>query len=213
MLVSQESTVFIDLEYTFLVRFFRTCSCFFSRMFSWSLEGIGDGELLSFAFLTLLMVDLTDNWSDKETLELLSLGLERWVLIIKMGRGKIVIRRIDSTTSRQVTFSKRKNGLLKKARELSILCDAEVGLFIFSSTGKLFEYASTRLDTITSPSLPLSLALILVTKSLNFVIHTFFSCFGPHIFVFLAFLWLPVFLAFLWLPFFSPSTVQLMNRC
>ncbi|GMQ01358.1 hypothetical protein CsSME_00048015 [Camellia sinensis var. sinensis] len=44
-----------------------------------------------------------------------------------MGRGKIVIRRIDNSTSRQVTFSKRRNGLLKKAKELSILCDAEVG--------------------------------------------------------------------------------------
>ncbi|KAG8474047.1 hypothetical protein CXB51_033817 [Gossypium anomalum] len=61
-----------------------------------------------------------------------------------MGRGKIVIRRIDNSTSRQVTFSKRRNGLLKKARELSILCDAEVGLIIFSSTGKLYDYASSR---------------------------------------------------------------------
>ncbi|GKV26616.1 hypothetical protein SLEP1_g35881 [Rubroshorea leprosula] len=61
-----------------------------------------------------------------------------------MGRGKIEIRRIDNSTNRQVTFSKRRNGLLKKARELAILCDAEVGLMIFSSTGKLYEYASTR---------------------------------------------------------------------
>nr|KYP36959.1 MADS-box transcription factor 57 [Cajanus cajan] len=61
-----------------------------------------------------------------------------------MGRGKIAIRRIDNSTSRQVTFSKRRNGLLKKARELSILCDAEVGLMVFSSTGKLYDYASTR---------------------------------------------------------------------
>ncbi|KDP35959.1 hypothetical protein JCGZ_09931 [Jatropha curcas] len=64
----------------------------------------------------------------------------------KMGRGKIVIRRIDNSTSRQVTFSKRRSGLLKKARELSILCDAEVGVIIFSSTGKLYDYASTRSD-------------------------------------------------------------------
>ncbi|MFQ6660772.1 hypothetical protein Gotur_029165 [Gossypium turneri] len=72
-----------------------------------------------------------------------------------MGRGKIVIRRIDNSTSRQVTFSKRRNGLLKKARELSILCDAEVGLIIFSSTGKLYDYASSRklkvsLSTVTN---------------------------------------------------------------
>ncbi|KAK9284202.1 hypothetical protein L1049_023371 [Liquidambar formosana] len=60
-----------------------------------------------------------------------------------MGRGKIAIRRIDNTTSRQVTFSKRRKGLLKKAKELAILCDAEVGLLIFSSTGKLYEFSNT----------------------------------------------------------------------
>ncbi|KAI3961290.1 hypothetical protein MKX01_007004 [Papaver californicum] len=65
-----------------------------------------------------------------------------------MGRGKIVIRRIDNTTSRQVTFSKRRNGLLKKAKELSILCDAEVGLMIFSSTGKLHEFSSTNMKSL-----------------------------------------------------------------
>ncbi|KAL6995219.1 MADS-box transcription factor anr1 [Sarracenia purpurea var. burkii] len=61
-----------------------------------------------------------------------------------MGRGKIVIRRIDNSTSRQVTFSKRRSGLLKKAKELAILCDAEVGVMIFSSTGKLYDFSSTR---------------------------------------------------------------------
>ncbi|XP_057429175.1 MADS-box transcription factor 23-like isoform X1 [Lotus japonicus] len=65
-----------------------------------------------------------------------------------MGRGKIAIRRIDNSTSRQVTFSKRRNGLLKKAKELSILCDAEVGLIVFSSTGKLYEYASTSMKSV-----------------------------------------------------------------
>ncbi|KAI3715913.1 hypothetical protein L6452_22903 [Arctium lappa] len=65
-----------------------------------------------------------------------------------MGRGKIVIRRIDNSTSRQVTFSKRRNGLLKKAKELSILCDAEVGLIIFSSTGKLHDFASSSMRTV-----------------------------------------------------------------
>ncbi|KAF0932512.1 hypothetical protein E2562_010406 [Oryza meyeriana var. granulata] len=65
-----------------------------------------------------------------------------------MGRGKIVIRRIDNSTSRQVTFSKRRNGLLKKAKELSILCDAEVGLVVFSSTGRLYEFASTNMKAV-----------------------------------------------------------------
>ncbi|KAG2704933.1 hypothetical protein I3760_05G029200 [Carya illinoinensis] len=65
-----------------------------------------------------------------------------------MRRGKLVIRRIDNSTSRQVTFSKRRNGLLKKAKELSILCDAEVGVIIFSSTNKLYDYASTSMKSI-----------------------------------------------------------------
>ncbi|PKA52357.1 MADS-box transcription factor 27 [Apostasia shenzhenica] len=65
-----------------------------------------------------------------------------------MGRGKIVIRRIDNSTSRQVTFSKRRNGLLKKAKELAILCDAEVGLVIFSGTGRLYDYSSTSMKSV-----------------------------------------------------------------
>ncbi|XP_062163856.1 MADS-box transcription factor 23-like isoform X4 [Alnus glutinosa] len=65
-----------------------------------------------------------------------------------MGRGKIVIRRIDNSTSRQVTFSKRRSGLLKKAKELAILCDAEVGVMIFSSTSKLYDFASTSMKSV-----------------------------------------------------------------
>lgn len=60
-----------------------------------------------------------------------------------MGRGKVEIKKIENASSRQVTFSKRRGGLLKKAHELAVLCDAEVGLILFSSTGKLFEYASS----------------------------------------------------------------------
>ncbi|RVW29427.1 MADS-box protein FBP24 [Vitis vinifera] len=59
-----------------------------------------------------------------------------------MGRGKIAIRRIENQTSRQVTFSKRRAGLLKKTHELSVLCDVQIGLIIFSSTGKMCEYCT-----------------------------------------------------------------------
>ncbi|EXB25249.1 Agamous-like MADS-box protein AGL16 [Morus notabilis] len=59
-----------------------------------------------------------------------------------MGRGKVELKRIENPTSRQVTFSKRRNGLLKKAFELSILCEAEVAIVIFSPSGKLYQYAS-----------------------------------------------------------------------
>ncbi|XP_062167923.1 agamous-like MADS-box protein AGL18 isoform X2 [Alnus glutinosa] len=63
-----------------------------------------------------------------------------------MGRGKIEIKRIDNLNSRQVTFSKRRTGLLKKAKELSVLCDAEVAVVIFSSTGKLYEFSSSSME-------------------------------------------------------------------
>nr|BAD42349.1 PISTILLATA-like protein [Nymphaea tetragona] len=59
-----------------------------------------------------------------------------------MGRGKIEIKRIENASNRQVTFSKRKQGILKKAREISVLCDAQVSLILFSSAGKLNEYCS-----------------------------------------------------------------------
>ena len=61
-----------------------------------------------------------------------------------MGRGRIEIKRIENNTSRQVTFCKRRNGLLKKAYELSVLCDAEVALIVFSSRGRLYEYSNNR---------------------------------------------------------------------
>ncbi|VAH17677.1 unnamed protein product [Triticum turgidum subsp. durum] len=59
-----------------------------------------------------------------------------------MVRGKTEMKRIENATSRQVTFSKRRNGLLKKAFELSVLCDAEVALVVFSPRGRLYEFAS-----------------------------------------------------------------------
>lgn len=65
-----------------------------------------------------------------------------------MAREKIKIKKIDNITARQVTFSKRRRGLLKKAQELAVLCDADVALIIFSATGKLFEYSSSSMQEI-----------------------------------------------------------------
>jgi hypothetical protein len=59
-----------------------------------------------------------------------------------MVRGKVQMRRIENPVHRRVTFSKRREGLLKKARELSVLCGADVGVIIFSSTGKVHELAT-----------------------------------------------------------------------
>ncbi|KAJ6917292.1 hypothetical protein NC652_019608 [Populus alba x Populus x berolinensis] len=64
--------------------------------------------------------------------------------LVKMTRKKIQIKKIDNTAARQVTFSKRRRGLFKKAYELSTLCDAEIALKVFSATGKLFEYSNSR---------------------------------------------------------------------
>ncbi|XP_062182917.1 MADS-box transcription factor 23-like isoform X2 [Phragmites australis] len=65
-----------------------------------------------------------------------------------MVRGKTVIKRIEDTTSRQVTFSKRRSGLFKKANELAILCDAQVGVLLFSSTGRLYDFSSTSMKSM-----------------------------------------------------------------
>ncbi|XP_030623357.1 myocyte enhancer factor 2cb isoform X4 [Chanos chanos] len=65
-----------------------------------------------------------------------------------MGRKKIQITRIMDERNRQVTFTKRKFGLMKKAYELSVLCDCEIALIIFNSTNKLFQYASTDMDKV-----------------------------------------------------------------
>lgn len=60
----------------------------------------------------------------------------------RMGRGKIEIKRIDKPSNRHVTYSKRRKGLLKKAAEISILCDAKISVIIISSSGKIDEYCS-----------------------------------------------------------------------
>ncbi|EYU21961.1 hypothetical protein ABFS83_01G030600 [Erythranthe nasuta] len=59
-----------------------------------------------------------------------------------MGRGKIEIKRIENSSNRQVTYSKRRNGIMKKAKEISVLCDAHVSVIIFASSGKMHEFCS-----------------------------------------------------------------------
>lgn len=69
-----------------------------------------------------------------------------------MTKRKIEIKKIENIAARQATFSKRRRGIFKKARELSTLCDAEIALAVFSDTGKLFEYATSRF--FISPLIP-----------------------------------------------------------
>ena len=96
--------------------------------------------------------------------------LKQEVQLLKMGRKKIQISRITDERNRQVkikkvyfaisnwchfnilctqvTFNKRKFGVMKKAYELSVLCDCEIALIIFSSSNKLYQYASTDMDKV-----------------------------------------------------------------
>ena len=57
-------------------------------------------------------------------------------IFCRMGRVKLKIKRLESTSNRQVTYSKRRTGILKKAKELSILCDIHIILLMFSPTGR-----------------------------------------------------------------------------
>ncbi|KAF3500212.1 hypothetical protein F2Q69_00045114 [Brassica cretica] len=59
-----------------------------------------------------------------------------------MGRKKLEIKPIENKSSRQVTFSKRRNGLIEKARQLSVLCDASVALLVVSASRKLYSFSS-----------------------------------------------------------------------
>lgn len=53
-----------------------------------------------------------------------------------MGRVKLKIQRLETLNSRQVTYGKRRAGILKKAQEISVLCDIPIVLIMFSPSGK-----------------------------------------------------------------------------
>ncbi|KAA8499237.1 Myocyte-specific enhancer factor 2B [Porphyridium purpureum] len=65
-----------------------------------------------------------------------------------MGRRKIKIEKIEDERNRVVTFTKRKNGLLKKAMELAVLCDCEIGLVVFGANNRLIEFASSSMQSV-----------------------------------------------------------------
>jgi hypothetical protein len=62
----------------------------------------------------------------------------------RMGSRDTEIEKTGNLIRRQVAYSERRKSLFKKAKELSILCDAEVGVIVFSSTGKLYEFSRPR---------------------------------------------------------------------
>jgi hypothetical protein len=65
-----------------------------------------------------------------------------------MGRAKIEIKKIENPSARQVCFSKRRGGLIKKASELSILCGSDVGVIVFSQAGKAFAFGHPSIEYV-----------------------------------------------------------------
>ncbi|KAK3211924.1 hypothetical protein Dsin_016630 [Dipteronia sinensis] len=61
-----------------------------------------------------------------------------------MGRVKLQLKKIEDKHDRQISFANRKKGLLKKAFELSTLCDVEIALIIFSPSGELLIFDGNR---------------------------------------------------------------------
>lgn len=64
------------------------------------------------------------------------------------GRKKIKIERIEQSGNRQATFNKRKVGLVKKAIELSILCECEIAMLVFAKNGKMISYSSSETEQL-----------------------------------------------------------------
>ncbi|KAI9122680.1 hypothetical protein K1719_006520 [Acacia pycnantha] len=67
-----------------------------------------------------------------------------------MGRRKIEMKLVRDSSSRQVTFTKRRNGVFRKANELATLCGAEVAIIAFSPGGKPFSYGHPSVNAITN---------------------------------------------------------------
>ncbi|KAM1008270.1 hypothetical protein ACFX2J_004727 [Malus domestica] len=65
-----------------------------------------------------------------------------------MGRRKIEMKVVEDSSSRQVTFSKRRTGLFKKANELATLCGAEIAVLVFSPGGKPFSFGHPNMESI-----------------------------------------------------------------
>jgi hypothetical protein len=65
-----------------------------------------------------------------------------------MGHRKIEISRIQNDRHRQVTFAKRKLGVMKKATELAILCQANVAVIVFSANNKMSVFSNGPMNTL-----------------------------------------------------------------
>ncbi|KAL8467609.1 hypothetical protein ACS0TY_031015 [Phlomoides rotata] len=64
------------------------------------------------------------------------------------GRQKMKMEKIEKESNLQVTFSKRRFGLFKKASELSTLCGAESALVVFTPSGKAHSYGNPNFEIV-----------------------------------------------------------------
>lgn len=58
------------------------------------------------------------------------------------GGRRTELKKIDDKIAREVTFSKRRGGLFRKASELSLLCGAEIAIIAYSPHGNPFLFGS-----------------------------------------------------------------------
>lgn len=65
-----------------------------------------------------------------------------------LGRQKIKIAKIQIKNHLQVTFSKRRSGLFKKASELCTLCGVEIAIVVFSPAGKVFSFGHPKVESV-----------------------------------------------------------------
>ncbi|GMN54346.1 hypothetical protein TIFTF001_023473 [Ficus carica] len=65
-----------------------------------------------------------------------------------MGKRKIPMAKIENDQSRMVSFSKRRNGLFKKANELSVLTGTRTAVLVLSQAGRPYVFGSPSLESV-----------------------------------------------------------------
>ncbi|XP_050891408.1 agamous-like MADS-box protein AGL62 [Lathyrus oleraceus] len=64
------------------------------------------------------------------------------------GRKKTEMKKMSNESHLQVTFSKRRSGLFKKASELCTLCGVDIALVVFSPSEKVFSFGHPDIYTV-----------------------------------------------------------------
>ncbi|XP_062079366.1 uncharacterized protein LOC133783744 [Humulus lupulus] len=67
---------------------------------------------------------------------------------VSRGRQKVAMVKMDNESNLQVTFSKRRSGLFKKASELCTLCGAELAIIVFSPGRKVFSFGHPSVELV-----------------------------------------------------------------